>query len=157
MTHADLDDLAALFADEEIMRHYPSTKTREEAFEWIRWNESSYRGHGFGLWTVISRRTAEFLGDCGLVLQSVDGSREVEIGYHIKRSHWRRGIATEAAAACRDYAFELLGLDRLISIIGRANVRSQGVAKRVGMELEKEAIWQGRPQLIYSVTRSHVS
>jgi RimJ/RimL family protein N-acetyltransferase len=31
MTDADLDDMAALLGDEQLMRYYPRPKTREEA------------------------------------------------------------------------------------------------------------------------------
>lgn len=150
-TREDLDDLAALLGDPEVMRHYPAPKTREEAEGWLEWQLSSYRDHGQGLWKMLLRETGEFAGQCGLVVQDVDGTREVEIGYHVRPELWRRGLATEAAAASRDYAREILGLHRVVSIIAPDNIRSQGVARKIGMKLEREIVKWGRPQLLFSM------
>src|SRR4249919_3056481 len=73
MTGADLDLIAALFGDEEVMRYYPKPMTRDEARSWVEWNQRLYRSHGFGLWAMVLRDTGEFAGDCGLTPQQVDG------------------------------------------------------------------------------------
>ncbi|MFF3489661.1 GNAT family N-acetyltransferase [Streptomyces sp. NPDC002701] len=66
MTPDDLDDMAALLGDPNVMRHYTRPKTREEALAWIDWNQRLYRQEGHGLWLVTLRTTSEFVGDCGL-------------------------------------------------------------------------------------------
>lgn len=58
----DLDELAAMVADEEQMRFYPGPRTRDEACAWIGRNLSLYEERGFGFWLMESRRTSEFLG-----------------------------------------------------------------------------------------------
>src|SRR5947208_8236304 len=55
-----------------------------------------------------------------------------ELGWALSRAYWGRGYATEAAAAIRDWAFERPNIDRLVSLISPANVRSQRVAERLG-------------------------
>ena len=80
MADADLDDMADLLGDENVMRYYPRPYTRSEAADWIAWNQRSYRDHGFGLWTMILRRTGEFVGDCGLTFQRVEGTAKLEVG-----------------------------------------------------------------------------
>ena len=150
-SRADVDQRAAMFADEETMRYYPRLKSRDETVGWIEWNLESYRRHGLGLWVVEPKGTREFLGECGLVVQMVDGTREIELGYSIKRSHWGKGFATEAAFAVRDHAIDVLGLRRLVSIIHPDNKRSQAVARKVGMRHEKNTRVFGRPQKIYSL------
>jgi len=152
---ADVDERAAMFADEETMRYYPRLKSRDEAVGWIEWNLESYRQHRIGLWVVDLKSTEEFLGECGLVVQIVDGTREIELGYSIKRSQWGRGYASEAALAVRDHAIEVLGLRRLVSIIHPDNTRSQAVARKVGMRHEKDALVFGLPQRIYSLDATH--
>jgi RimJ/RimL family protein N-acetyltransferase len=57
MTDADLDDMAALLGDAEVMRYCPRPKTREEAQGWINWNRALYSEHGFGRRRVISPGT----------------------------------------------------------------------------------------------------
>lgn len=76
---------------------------------WIDWNLANYRDHGFGLWVIESLEDGAPLGDCGLTFQEVAGDTMLEIGYHSIEAHRGRGYATEAAAACRDYASDVLG------------------------------------------------
>lgn len=98
MTDADLDDIAALLGDEQVMRYYPRPKTRDEAARWISWNRRLYAEHGFGLWAIRLIDSGEFVGECGLTIQVVDGVEEVEVGLS-------RGCRTDRAAtgeACAD-------------------------------------------------------
>jgi RimJ/RimL family protein N-acetyltransferase len=155
MTLDDLDDMAALLGDPQVMRYYPHPKSREEALAWIAWNRRLYREYGFGLWLLTLRATGEFVGDCGLTPQHVDGVTELEVGYHVRAALQGRGLATEAAAACRDYARDLLGVGRLIAIIHLGNRPSQRVAEKLGLVLERQTDSQGRwprPQRIYAVS-----
>ena len=149
----DLDELAPILGDPETMQYYPAPFTREKSQEWIEANLGRYASDGFGLWAIESKDTGEFLGNCGPVRRVVDGEQEVEVGWHVKRSHWRRGIATEAARACCAYAFEELGLGRLISLIRGVNVPSRGVAENLGMTIEKEIVYAGTPHYVYVLPR----
>jgi len=88
-----------------------------ETEAWIRWATDSYTSNGFGLWAVDRADDGAFLGDCGPMLQPVDGELVPEIGYHIVRREWGRGYATEAALACRDVVLERLGFGRVVSIV----------------------------------------
>lgn len=150
MTVDDLDDMADLLGDPEVMEFYRHPKDRSEALDWIMWNQRLYRDHGFGLWLIELRATGTFVGDCGLTVQEVDGATEIEVGYHVRRSVQLRGYATEAAAASRDYARDVLGLDRLIAIIRPGNVASQRVAEKIGLSLEKEVLRHGRRKRIFA-------
>ena len=147
----DLDETAAMLGDPETMRYYQRPKSRTESLEWIEWNLGLYAQRGFGLWVLELKDSREFAGDCGLVPQTIDGDEEIEIGYHVVRRLWRRGLASEAAAACRDHARDALGLERVVSIISPENVPSQGVARKVGMELEREIVRSGQRQLLFSM------
>ena len=48
-------------------------------------------------------------------MQDWDGRPVPEIGYHLRRDRWHRGYASEAAAACRDHAFHVLGFREVYS------------------------------------------
>ena len=148
---SDVDDLLGIFSDPEAMRYYPGTKNRTEAEEWVRWNLRSYREHGFGLWAAILKDSDEFAGQCGLVAQKVEGKDEVEIGYLFLRRFWGRGLATEAAQACRDHGFDLLGCHRLVSLIAPGNLASRRVAEKVGMNLEKQIHKWGKNICVYAI------
>jgi RimJ/RimL family protein N-acetyltransferase len=154
MTGSDLDDLAKLFADPDVMRYYPRPKTRDEAQGWIDWNQRLYRDEGFGLWTVTLRSTGEYVGDCGLTIQKPEGKREIEVGYHVRPDLQGKGYATEAATACRDYAAKVLGVGRLIAIIHPDNLPSQRVAEKIGLRQERELTYKDVPIRIYATRLS---
>ena len=61
-----------------------------------------------------------------------------EVGYLLKRRFWGRGYAGEAALACRDYAFEVLGMEQVYSIIKNDNLPSIRVAEAMSMKPVKE-------------------
>jgi RimJ/RimL family protein N-acetyltransferase len=143
MTPDDLDDMASLLGDPQVMRYYPSPKSREEALAWIAWNQRLYREHGFGLW-LLTLRHRGVRRRLRPAPQRVDGVTELEVGYHVRPALQGRGLATEAAAACRDYAREVLGVDRLIAIIDPRNRPSQRVAEKLGLVLERQTESQGR-------------
>jgi RimJ/RimL family protein N-acetyltransferase len=150
MTDDDLDDIARLLGDPEVMRYYPRPKTRAEAKGWIGWNRSLYQQHGFGLWIMTLADTGEFVGECGLTIQVVDATEEVEVGYHLLPAFQRRGYATEAASACRRAALDTFGADRVIAVINPDNRPSQLVAERIGLRVEKHAQLYGADRVIYA-------
>ncbi|CAJ62360.1 putative Acetyltransferase, GNAT family [Frankia alni ACN14a] len=147
MTTDDLDDMAALLGDPDVMRYYPRTKGRDEALAWIDWNQRLYRQEGFGLWLVTLRSTGEFVGDCGLTPQEVEGTTDIEIGYHVRIDAQGHGYATEAATACRDLARDVLEIRRLVAIIHPDNTPSQRVAEKTGLAHERDAIARSGQQV----------
>jgi RimJ/RimL family protein N-acetyltransferase len=150
MAAADLDDMAALLGDPDVMTYYPRPKTRAEAAQWIDWNRRLYRLHGYGLWVILDG--GGFAGDCGLTPQIVDGVTELEVGYRVRTAVQGRGYATEAAAACRDYAATVLGATRLIAIIHPGNRPSQRVAEKIGLRPEKQVLVHGgREAVVYAM------
>lgn len=152
LTNDDLPFVAEMLGDAETMRHYPWVQVPIEARAWLARQHARYSGDGHGLWLVVERATGERVGQVGLAMQEVDGRREPEIGWLVRRRHWRRGIAAEAAAAVRDFAFAM-GLDRVISLIRPGNEPSQGVARRVGMTVERETQYKGYPHYVFSLRR----
>jgi RimJ/RimL family protein N-acetyltransferase len=151
MTTSDLDDMAALLSDPRVMRYYPRPKTRDEALAWIDWNQRLYRQEGFGLWLLTLKSTGEFVGDCGLTPQEVDGVTDVEVGYHVRADLQGHGYATEAAAACHAYARDVLEVSRLIAIIHPENVASQRVAEKIGLTRERDTLSRtGDPVVVYA-------
>ncbi len=109
--------------------------------------------HGFSLWATLERSTGRLIGRCGLLPQSLGGRDEVEIAYLIARSHWRLGLATEAALAIRDHGFGPLGLPRLVSIIHRDNLASRRVAEKAGMKAERIVQFMNHRCWLYATER----
>ena len=148
MTDADLDHMADLLGDPDVMRHYPRPKTRDEALGWIRWNERNYAEHGYGLW-IVESHTGEFIGDCGLTWQQVDGQQILEVGYHTARTMQGRGYASEAARACVDLATGTIGESRVVAIINPENTPSRRVAEKIGLRWEGDSRVRSLPVVIY--------
>jgi RimJ/RimL family protein N-acetyltransferase len=102
----------------------------------------------------VEKDGREVIGFCGLSrFSDVGGRPETELGYRLARASWGRGFATEAARAVRDYAFDTLGIPRLISIIDPRNAASIRVAGKTGMRYEKEVTFQGHLVHIYAMER----
>jgi ribosomal-protein-alanine N-acetyltransferase len=150
----DLDDLAPLYADAEIRRHFPEgTLDRAETLEEIEWFLDGHPDHPeLGLWATIHKPSGEFIGRCGLLPWTIEGQFEVEVAYLLARPYWGQGLATEAAAAIVQYACERLGYARLICLIEPANAASIAVAERIGMRFERECEDESGPFLLYSRT-----
>jgi ribosomal-protein-alanine N-acetyltransferase len=149
----DVDALARIISDPEAMRFYPTPFDRAGVEEWITRNRRRYTKDGHGLWAMVLKANGELIGDCGMTVQTVEGTDEIEIGYHVRRDLWGQGLATEAARACRDFGFARLPVDHLISLIHPANLASRRVAEKNGMTVWKEVIRFGHPSLVYSIRR----
>jgi ribosomal-protein-alanine N-acetyltransferase len=150
----DVDALAAVLSDPETMRYYPAALDRAGVAAWIERNRRRYVDDGHGLWAMVLKSRGELVGDCGLTRQTVDGTDEIEIGYHVRRDLWGRGFAPEAARACRDHGFARISAERLISLVRVGNLPSRRVAEKVGMSLWKEVMWRNLPHWVYVIRRT---
>jgi RimJ/RimL family protein N-acetyltransferase len=141
-----------MVADPDQMTFYPRPKTRSEAAAWIGRNLALYAQHGFGIWRVEPRRGADFVGYCGIRPLDLDGDGEIEIGWHMHKRFWNRGLATEAAAAARDLAFGRFDVQRLVAVIHPDHVASRRVAERIAMRPERATVLdEDYPALIYAI------
>ena len=137
-TPNDFEAIFEILSDAETMRHYPKPYDEEMTRLWIERNIERYKKYGFGLWAVILKETGEFIGDCGITIQNIDGEFLPEIGYHIHKKYWRQGFGSEAARAVRDWAFENTQYDCLYSYMKYTNVASYSTAASIGMKKVKK-------------------
>jgi ribosomal-protein-alanine N-acetyltransferase len=149
----DLDDLHAMFSDPEHMRFYPEPFPREGSRQWLERQLEGYRTRGFALWIVEDRATGEFLGTAGLTTPLVEEVQEVEIGWHTRPGRKGEGIAPEAGAAARDWAFGHLEVDHLISLVRPENGPSGRVAEELGMHVDREVDYKGLRHHVYRIDR----
>lgn len=133
MTQDDFPALCRILQDPQVMYAYEGPFSDEEVQDWLDRQITRYRQWGFGLWAVVLQETGEMIGQCGLTMQPWKDQQVLEIGYLLQRAYWHQGYATEAAAACREYAFHTLGAEEVCSIIRDTNTASQQVALRCGM------------------------
>lgn len=146
----DLDVLAALLGDPRVMRFWPRPLTRGEAAEWIARQRQRYAQDGFGYWLALERESGRAIGQAGLMECPLDGRVELGLGYIIAREQWRRGFATEAAAACLAHGQAVLRR-RPIALIRPHNQPSIGVALKLGLRPGRTTLWAELPHVVYEL------
>jgi RimJ/RimL family protein N-acetyltransferase len=137
-TMNDFDALYEIMSDAETMQHYPAPFDATRTRRWIEWNLENYKQYGFGLWAIVLKETKEFIGDCGITIQNIDGKMLPEIGYHIHKKYWRQGFAKEAAQTVRDWVFQNTHYDTIYSYMKYTNIASYSTAVSIGMRKVKE-------------------
>ncbi|WP_418577667.1 GNAT family N-acetyltransferase [Hungatella sp.] len=157
LRRSDYGALCLMLKDEEVMYAYEHAFEDWEAADWLDRQLMRYETYGFGLWAVVLKETGEVIGQCGLTMQEVGDSEVLEVGYLFRKEFWHHGYALEAAAACRDYAFEKLGAEAVYSIIRENNGPSRAVAERNGMtvcgSIVKHYYGLDMPHLLYRISR----
>jgi len=152
MQSSDIDDLLKIFGDPKVMASFGGvTFNREQMERWMRRNIEHQNLYGYGLFSVILKSAGLLIGDCGLEHIKVDGEQATELGYDFSSDYWNQGFATEAAAAVRDYAFNVLHLPRLISLIRVGNAASRRVSEKIGMRFVVEITRNGIPYWKYAI------
>ncbi|HXJ69161.1 MAG TPA: GNAT family N-acetyltransferase, partial [Verrucomicrobiae bacterium] len=111
---------------------------------------ASYAKHGFGLWAVDLRASAESLGMCGLIRR--DSLPHADLGFAFLARHRGHGYAREAAAAAVALAREAFHLPRLLAITDPDNTASRAVLEHVGFAFEREFTWSetGKQQALFT-------
>ena len=154
MQAADFDALLVIFTDPKVMAAFDSPPLdRTQMAGWLQRNLDHQAQYGYGLFSVFLKADDSLIGDCGLEVMDVDGTRVAELGYDLRSEYWNQGLATEAARAVRDYAFHVLGLPQLISLIRVGNGASQRVAEKVGMQCVSEFARYGHRYWKYALER----
>jgi ribosomal-protein-alanine N-acetyltransferase len=151
----DLGPLHALYRDPEVRRYFPEgTLDLEETREELNWFLNGHPDRPeLGLWATLDRETGAFLGRCGLLPWTIEDRAEVEVAYLLAREVWGRGLGTEVARGIARYAFEHLGLPRVVSLIEPGNAASVKVARNIGMILEARMQDEKGPFLLYAMNR----
>jgi ribosomal-protein-alanine N-acetyltransferase len=140
---SDVPALVDLWADPLVTRHLGGPRDRA----WLRTEfEATARApyaEQYDLWPVIEKSSGHLVGHCGLLEKEVEGRREIELIYVLAPSAWGKGYATEMGEGLKRYAFEEMGIGRLIALIEPENGASERVAVKLGMQLEKEVVRPG--------------
>ena len=155
----DLDFVADMLGDADVMRFYPKRLSRDESAAWLDRQKTRYAEDGHGLWLAVERASGRPVGQVGLVMQKVtevSDSPIPEIGYLLHRACWGLGYATEAALGVRAYAFAERQYPRVISLIRPENEPSQAVARRLGMRVIAETRYVGMAHLVFAADATQV-
>ncbi len=138
---ADLDDVAAFYANEATARFVGGVCTRDDAWRRMAGMVGHWVLRGFGPWAVVEREGGRYAGSCGL--WAPEGWPEPELMWSLVPAAQGKGYATEAAVAARRFAYQNLGWTTLISLIVPENMPSRRVAARLGARVEGQIQLRG--------------
>jgi ribosomal-protein-alanine N-acetyltransferase len=149
----DLEDLAVIYGDPEVMRYRLHTQpaSREQTRTMLEQYLHHWKQYDFGRWAILEQTQHQVIGHAGL--EFLDGTPEVELNYLIARSYWGVGLATEAARVILQYGFETLHLPQTIAISKPENLASRRVLEKLGMCYEAEVQYYGVTWLRYTLSR----
>ena len=148
---ADLDAYAEMCADVEVMRYIGQPLSRFEAWRSMAAMLGHWQLRGYGLWAVEEKGSGEMIGRIGC--WRPEGWIDFEIGWTLRRTHWGKGYAIEAARASVQYAFEQLNRSHIISLIHPENWRSIRVADQLGETVSGKTELFGKEVLVYRLER----
>jgi len=148
----DLDGLAALVADAEVMEYVGNglPVTREEAEIALKSIIAHWANHGFGRWAVFDKESGEFAGYGGL--RSLMGTPEVV--YHFARAYWGRGLATELARASLRFGFKEHQFESIVAIAKPGNTASIHVMEKAGLKYELHTAYYKMNVVQYRILRA---
>jgi [ribosomal protein S5]-alanine N-acetyltransferase len=134
----DLENEFSVVGNSDTMSFYPRPYTKQEVLDIIAKNIRTFEESGYGLFALLHKHSSEYIGDCGITVQIIDGEEEFEVGYRVRREYWGQGFAPEAARAVVDYGFKKLRLSKLCSYMAKDHHQSRRTAEKAGMTLQKE-------------------
>jgi RimJ/RimL family protein N-acetyltransferase len=152
-TMEDLDAVARICADPEVMRLYETGEpwSREKTEQVLIKRIEHEREHGFSLWAAVLQDTGKLIGHCGLI--DCPDSGEIELSYALARAHWGQGFATELARATLEHGLHVLGLGRIAAVSYPENAASIRVLEKIGMRFERTFKQYGAELRMYGVER----
>jgi RimJ/RimL family protein N-acetyltransferase len=127
---ADLEPWADMMLDAEAARHIGGVQPRAACWRSLMTMIGAWHAQGFAMFSVIEKRTGEWIGRLGP--WQPDGWPGTEVGWGLRRRSWGQGYAFEGAVASIDYAFERLGWSEVIHTIAPDNLPSARLAQRLG-------------------------
>ena len=149
-TPDDLDDLALIYSDPDVVRYMGAGNpaTREETATALASIIRHWRRNGFGRWAVVDKVTCRLIGYGGL--RNLDGVPELV--YLLAKSHWGFGLATEIGQACFRFGFRERGFESIVALVKSDNGASKRVLEKLGMNFERAANYFNYEVLKYSIS-----
>jgi RimJ/RimL family protein N-acetyltransferase len=134
---ADRERFHAACNTPEVMRWLGGVQSRTQLRQDVAYFAAMEKREGFTFWVVERRSDKAFLGFVGLIRVEEEDcpfAGEVEIGWRLRQSVWRRGYGFEAASAVLDHAFVELKLERVVSRTAKRNAASVALMRKLGLK-----------------------
>lgn len=154
----DFGYLCNILQDIEIMYAWEHAFTDSEVWEWIDKNLIRYCEQGYSYYAVIEKSENKFIGVMGPLVEQIDDTSYVGIGYILDKAFWKKGYALEGAKACMEYAFYELKANMVIADIRPENSSSCKVAQKLGMKVIGKHIkyYNGKQLLHYIYAKEKI-
>ncbi len=102
-----------------------------DALQWFADCQSSRAAETAFEFGIFDAQTNAFLGGAGLN-QICWQNSFCNLGYWVRQSEQRKGIARRSVLALADHAFRVVGLKRVEIVVALGNDASEGVARKCG-------------------------
>jgi ribosomal-protein-alanine N-acetyltransferase len=156
LTKKDFGTWLPFFEDKQILTYFgidPNLPHQELCENWFTKVFHRYENNLGGMNAIILKETGELIGQCGLLIQTVQGKKRLEVGYSLLQKFRGFGYGSEAAIKCKEFAFDNSLAGQLISMIHIDNLASEKVALKNGMSLESIIDYEGMVAKIYTIEK----
>lgn len=153
----DIEEVAPILGDIEVMYAWEKAFSREEAVDWIEKNLERYGRDGYSYLIAHEKPGGRCIGLIGQLVERVEGREYKGVAYIVKKEYWKQGYAAEGASACMAYLFNEEGAEEVVAQIKHDNEGSIGVARKLGMTCRGQWVreYEGKsmPHYIFSIGR----
>lgn len=150
LVQSDLDFMAELLGSLDVMRFsLTGPLLRSQAAEILAGIIQSYSRQSPHQWGVALKSTGQLIGLSGFLSRPGSAAGEWELAYRFLPDAWHRGLATEAAIACRDLALQTPGVITLSALVEPGNVASVRVVEKAGLKFDSQTQLEAIPVLKY--------
>lgn len=154
MNESDVDAVAKMRGDKDVMRFIREPQKREESESWIKLISSRWEKERIGFCALFEKQTGTFVGWCGLWTLQETG--ETEVGYAIAKEFWGKGYAAEAARVFLDYGFKNLNLEKIVAVAYPKNTGSRRVMEKLGMNYVGTGNFYGKKLVQYKISKDEL-
>ncbi|GAB5466749.1 MAG: GNAT family N-acetyltransferase [Candidatus Kapaibacteriales bacterium] len=144
---SDLEPLAAMLADRDVMRFISKGETLSytESTAYLERQIAHYEETGWSRFALIEKSSNNFIGFCGYAYFN----GELDFGWRLKKEYWKKGYATEAAKKVLDLGHRTFIFPRIVSIAYSDNLASIKIMQKIGMKYEKDISLNSKPVVQY--------
>lgn len=149
----DVDFLAEMLGDPEVMRYWPAPLDRGGAQEWLERQQRRYRDDGCGYWLIVDHETHQPVGQAGVLMTAVEGEadRLPALGYMIHRPFQRQGYALGAARLCLAHITRRHPPHIAYTLVRPENEPSMALARKLGMQPMRTILYAGLEHVLLSM------
>ena len=151
--HEDLALLFHLDSDPEVLRYIGKAKTIDESRSRLQKAFQDYKGgKGLGKWMAVEKHSGKEIG--WYVLNYLDNTKLVEIGYRLKSEFWNMGYATEMSIELLKYGFQIMNLKEIYAAAHIENIASNKVLQKAGLKFVETFEFDNDLHHWYKLTRT---